>query len=614
MPPPKANTDFVPIISTRNNNKLKRPGRVVDDAKQKRRTPAEVRREREEEASRREAQEQRESQNLATVASIEDRLHAEDVQRRSSNRQVIQQPAFVPSPDEMAEVVEPREVNDPVSSGSSDEYEPSKDDDGESEVSCSSGEEEVEVDSGKMASSKGKKKKKPGRDDINVHRKTKNLPYTSLASTPQSVESNSTGTKRSASAVRTTEGGTGNKKPKRDARHTTSSLTADWESKPSVFKPRPTAPSSSKEDINDATNDSMVREGGGFIPDGETDDVESKSMVQMTKNSKKKFISMPIKISDTRSAGERMTKKAQRGGKDKWTLDHLPPGTTDVFTDTLIPIARLKAGTQDPWIGLSVAQVQSMVGLIFEGESYKVNNGDAWTDLVAYHLSNWCTKFASKAADAVQALVRANTSILDDGAKDKVRDLVDFYLTKRGTPPLAPFLFKVWEEDGNTGKLKRKGRFQSDLVIYTLAHAHFIEYDPIPDPDELDEDSLPCGALVMAVQAVEHALKFWVTGEYVPDGRAKFCAEDYGDRIVRKKNATGKLVDVKILGSGLYLPAAKALPRSQWREIFEEVGEVLESSNRRKKGRSMSMSSRASSEVPMEVESTPLIILSDDDE
>ncbi|KAF9546121.1 hypothetical protein CPC08DRAFT_729969 [Agrocybe pediades] len=562
--PPKANTNFVPIISTRHKNKQKHPGKIVDETEQKRRNPAKVRRAREEEASRREAEDQRESESLAVVAEIED--EGPQLARRlifSSRRlsqvlttwQAIHLKKSGTHSHATMIAIGRAEFVDPVSSGSSD-------------------------------------KKKPGRDDISVLRRTiaDNLPLTSIVPPlAQLFPSNSSGGgKRTASSVGT-EVSASSKKAKRDA--TAASLTPGFPCSHAFkfvgehqqFKQR-----------------LLVREGDGFIPDDE-DDVEGRSVATMSKASKKKFISM------------RMSKKLQRGGKNKWTLGHLPPGTKDVFTDTLVPIAKLKAGTGDPWMGLSFTHKSKVWWALYSKMRHikwtTVMPGWTW---VAYRLSNWRNAFAPHAAIAVRTLVEANSSMLDDGAKDKVRDLIDFYLTKRGTPPLAPFLFKAWEEDEDTAQESNKswhvqqGRFQSDLVVYTLAHAHFTECNPIPDPDELYDDSLPCGALALAVQAAEQALKFWVTGEYVPNTAAKLCAEAYGDKIARK-NASGKLVDIKVLVSELYFPAANVLPRSQRQEIFEEAAEVVEARRRRKKCRSMSLSSRASSEIPMEVETTPLI-------
>jgi len=38
--------------------------------------------------------------------------------------------------------------------------------------------------------------------------------------------------------------------------------------------------------------------------------------------------------------------------------------------------------------------------------------------------------------------------------------------------------------------------------LYTFGKAHLIEYDQIPDAEELDDDEIPIGALILAHQAV----------------------------------------------------------------------------------------------------------------
>lgn len=53
-----------------------------------------------------------------------------------------------------------------------------------------------------------------------------------------------------------------------------------------------------------------------------------------------------------------------------------------------------------------------------------------------------------------------------------------------------------------------KGCLQNELIMYTLAHAHFAEYEEIPIPSDLDPSELPGGALILALQAVSFVLHF----------------------------------------------------------------------------------------------------------
>lgn len=52
----------------------------------------------------------------------------------------------------------------------------------------------------------------------------------------------------------------------------------------------------------------------------------------------------------------------------------------------------------------------------------------------------------------------------------------------------------------------RQGRLQNPLVLYTLALAHFAEWEDVPDPERLSENEKPYGAFILALQAVCHHL------------------------------------------------------------------------------------------------------------
>jgi hypothetical protein len=77
------------------------------------------------------------------------------------------------------------------------------------------------------------------------------------------------------------------------------------------------------------------------------------------------------------------TKKAQCGGASKWTLNHLPSGTSAVFTEFLVPAAKIMAGTLDAWEGLSTQRIQNLVDVIYPGDGYIVEDDDVWGGLVS---------------------------------------------------------------------------------------------------------------------------------------------------------------------------------------------------------------------------------------
>ena len=111
--------------------------------------------------------------------------------------------------------------------------------------------------------------------------------------------------------------------------------------------------------------------------------------------------------------------------------------------------------------------------------------------------------------------------------KDDIAEYVKLFTEIQGDPPTAPFHWREWNDDEGAGKITKKvsfldylpfvafltpyisilkGCLQNELIIYTLAHAHFAEYEDIPDPHNLDSSELPGGALVLAMQAVNFAL------------------------------------------------------------------------------------------------------------
>lgn len=79
-----------------------------------------------------------------------------------------------------------------------------------------------------------------------------------------------------------------------------------------------------------------------------------------------------------------MTKKQARGGDARWKLGHLPPGTNKKFTDSVVPLAKLKAGTLAPWAGLNHEQVQKIVDDVFGQGKFVVEDGDVWCGLVSF--------------------------------------------------------------------------------------------------------------------------------------------------------------------------------------------------------------------------------------
>ena len=201
MPPKSGLSKFKPTIQTRTRNKTSHPGQVVNDAKQKRQSHEEMEKIRAEENRMQQEKEVEQAENIQKAADIEDRMHREDINCRSSNRQAIGQAPFRPPSTTNAgwgaehkglsdlnlvtrdassalmmpsgpERQEPK-VTDPVdveeSDSSGDEYAPpAYKDEGESEVDKSDSDSEIdaEVEDDEEKKTKKGKKPKPARADI----------------------------------------------------------------------------------------------------------------------------------------------------------------------------------------------------------------------------------------------------------------------------------------------------------------------------------------------------------------------------------------------------------------------------------------------------------------
>ena len=89
-----------------------------------------------------------------------------------------------------------------------------------------------------------------------------------------------------------------------------------------------------------------------------------------------------VKISSV-TTSQPTTRKQARGGHVRWKLEHLPAGTGKKFTELVVPLAKLKAGTVTPWAGLDQDQVQKIVDDVFGEGEHVVKEGDAWCGLVS---------------------------------------------------------------------------------------------------------------------------------------------------------------------------------------------------------------------------------------
>lgn len=108
---------------------------------------------------------------------------------------------------------------------------------------------------------------------------------------------------------------------------------------------------------------------------------------------------------------------------------------------------------------------------------------------------------------------------------------------------------------------------------------------------------------------VEHAFKFWKTGEFVDDKspRMFFSSDNYDDKVELKGGT--RILTRRVT---VYLSTVKNLNQESWAAIFEAASDFLNASRKKKKGRSKSASSTASSDI-FEEPAPEFILVSDDE-
>ncbi|KAF8875842.1 hypothetical protein BD779DRAFT_1475902 [Infundibulicybe gibba] len=351
-------------------------------------------------------------------------------------------------------------------------------------------------------------------------------------------------------------------------------LSATWVKKNSQCSQMP-APTNGNPPVAGPPDDKMSRY-GGIVDNDEYDDIEHApdDLQPGRQRLSSKYQSL-IQIIP-RHQSRPPTQKQARAGAKKWTLAHLPENTSDLFADQLTPLAREMAGRLEPWAALSVANVQSLVDCVFGGGEYTVTKGNAWCGLVTYRLGNWRNGFASAACDAVQALINDNDNTLS--TPDDIAYYINWSLKVEGQT--APFHWRNWGE----GKVK-KGLFQTPLIIRTFADAHV---SGLEDPSMAATASeKPIGALLLSVQAVEHALGFWTSGAFVADTSPSqhFSADNWGDTVKQRKASTSsdKTGTYKVRHATKYLASVKNFKPDQWKYIFDEAEEYIVERRRKKK-------------------------------
>ncbi|KAF8875364.1 hypothetical protein BD779DRAFT_1678266 [Infundibulicybe gibba] len=332
-------------------------------------------------------------------------------------------------------------------------------------------------------------------------------------------------------------------------------------------------------------DDNQMSRYGGLVGDDEYDDLDHPPVVGPQSGRRHTAYTKYESLVQITPRHRPPTQKQVRDGAKKWTLTHLPPNTSYLFTSALTPLTREAAGCLEPWATLSVDDVQSLVNRVFKVGTFSVVKGEVWYGLLNYRINNWRNGFATAACEAVQALINNNPEAL--GTLDKIAYYVKWALKIEGQT--APFHWKNWGE----GKCKKgcPGLFQTPLIIQTFAEVHFAGLEDLTDPI----DDKPVGALLLSVQAVERTLGFWSTGAFVADTStgSHFSADNWGIPWSDRK------------------PRDLAVHTEHWEDIFQEARELLAERQRKKKRTS---STPSSAPDIIEDDASDVILVSDSGE
>ncbi len=78
--------------------------------------------------------------------------------------------------------------------------------------------------------------------------------------------------------------------------------------------------------------------------------------------------------------------KNAKNGTKKWKLAHLPdhPESENPFSNHVVPLARKKTGTLDPWEMISMDDLQAIIDQVYPEKEYNVEMGNVWFGLVRY--------------------------------------------------------------------------------------------------------------------------------------------------------------------------------------------------------------------------------------
>ncbi|KAJ6549570.1 hypothetical protein DFH09DRAFT_1086817 [Mycena vulgaris] len=618
-------------LSTRRANQDIRPAVAAGLEKKTRRTAVQMDQARADDTTSKAKASLEEKKKQKRVADLEDKQRQDDLAyaktaNHPADRPVASSTVGPETDSEAGGAVDPVDDSDPVDDLEAEAYKP---DDEASSESESTPEDSSEDDAPKRKQKQKKKKKKrsTSRADVIASRATQDS-----SGTPEEPVK-----KRKATEEKTS------KKDKK-------TKTSNSGKKSGLDK----IGVGLKVAATVAEDDSMVAQGGPALDDDSKEHVERPN----GKKGKSKTGQPAPVIAIQPVPSKAPSRTAQRQGAAKWTLKHLPSGTSDEFTNELVPLARDLAGTLPPWTGLTVKQIQGLADRVYGPGVHTVTLESAWVGLIGYRLSDWRSGIASQATRGIEALIAAACASEDvseydsDYADDNTLDSgaaggavpTDPAFVEEGAdaasasasasapaPPAAaadgapdatvapkvqkftfdtpvgisafvewalephesgtmPFHWKTWG-----GGVDKKGFLKSHLIAYTYAY-HLTCLAAIPGAytmtrpgDPPKPKSQPVGALILSVQAVQRALQFWRTGEYVNTGKTTsyFSVENWGDHAVEDKKGSERRL---VRRATKYLRSVQQWDEAHWEELKAAASVFVEVASRKRAGSSRSAS------------------------
>ncbi|CAK5264821.1 unnamed protein product [Mycena citricolor] len=329
-----------------------------------------------------------------------------------------------------------------------------------------------------------------------------------------------------------------------------------------------------------------------------------------------------------------LSKKAQRGGGNKWQVKDLPAAARSKFSDDLVPLLKGVMGTlEDPWESPSLDKKQSLVNAVYGPGKYIVAVDNVWFDLMDYRSGGYRSGMAGQARKAFEeyikmlgnmfpseqpepgkpaqilavsippapasstttephALGTAPNETVDNSHMDSQMPGPDANATpttvavpapnvhsRSGRAALVTALTKVhgstkcfmWEKWENNGESK-SGFLFSFLIQYTFAYYLDSYHSLAQTYGNYLSSARPVGALLLAIQAVDHTLGCWKTGDFVSASRKDWFSEDnYADIVGKDSRSTA--IKIVTRRATRYLKTVKLWDDEKWDQFLSDASE-----------------------------------------